>query len=48
MWDPASAPVMAARGLEPVPQDGPAIRGRLPKDRERWACVAKQGNVGVE
>jgi hypothetical protein len=31
-----------------VPQDGPAFRANILKDRERWAKVVKQGNIKAE
>jgi tripartite-type tricarboxylate transporter receptor subunit TctC len=46
--DPASAPLLASRGLVAVPQDGPAFRATIMKDRERWAKVVKQGNIRAE
>jgi tripartite-type tricarboxylate transporter receptor subunit TctC len=46
--DPASAPVLASRGLVAVPQDGPAFKANILKDRERWAKVVKQGNIKAE
>jgi tripartite-type tricarboxylate transporter receptor subunit TctC len=46
--DPASAPVLASRGLVAVPQDGPAFKATILKDRERWAKVVKQGNIKAE
>jgi tripartite-type tricarboxylate transporter receptor subunit TctC len=46
--DPASAPVLASRGMVAVPQDGPAFKAEILKDRERWAKVVKQGNIRAE
>jgi tripartite-type tricarboxylate transporter receptor subunit TctC len=46
--DPASAPLLAARGMVPVPQDGPQFQATILKDRERWAKVVKQGNIKAE
>ena len=46
--DPASAPLLASRGLVAVPQDGPAFKAAILKDRERWAKVVKQGNIRAE
>src|SRR6516165_8435418 len=43
MADPATQPLLAARGLEAIPQDGPAFKAVIEKDRERWAKVVKQG-----
>jgi tripartite-type tricarboxylate transporter receptor subunit TctC len=46
--DPATAPLLASRGLVAVPQDGPAFKAAILKDRERWAKVVKQGNIKAE
>jgi tripartite-type tricarboxylate transporter receptor subunit TctC len=46
--DPATAPLLASRGLVPVPQDGPAFKAAILSDRERWAKVVKQGNIKAE
>src|SRR5215468_9041879 len=46
--DPATAPLLAARGMVPVPQDGPAFKAAILQDRERWARVVKQGNIKAE
>lgn len=46
--DPATAPLLAARGLVAVPQDGPAFKANILRDRERWAKVVKQGNIRAE
>src|SRR4051812_19108540 len=46
--DPASKPVLDSRGLVAVPQDGPAFRAQIMKDRERWAAVVKAGNIKAE
>jgi tripartite-type tricarboxylate transporter receptor subunit TctC len=46
--DPVSAPLLASRGLVAVPQDGPAFKAAIMKDRERWAKVVKQGNIRAE
>lgn len=46
--DPASQSVLAERGLQPIPQDGPAFKAAIMKDRERWARVVKQGNIRAE
>jgi hypothetical protein len=34
--------------LVAVPQDGPAFKANILKDRERWAKVVKQGNIKAE
>ena len=39
---------LASRGLVAVPQDGPAFKAAILKDRERWAKVVKQGNIKAE
>jgi tripartite-type tricarboxylate transporter receptor subunit TctC len=46
--DPSSKPVLDSRGLVGVPQDGPAFRAQIMKDRERWAAVVKAGNIKAE
>lgn len=46
--DPANAATMGARGLVPIPQDGPAFKAQIMRDRERWARVAKQANIRAE
>jgi tripartite-type tricarboxylate transporter receptor subunit TctC len=46
--DPATAPLLAARGMIAVPQDGPALKAQIMSDRERWAKVVKQGNIRAE
>ena len=46
--DPATASLLASRGLVAVPQDGPAFKAAILKDRERWAKVVKQGNIRAE
>ena len=48
MADPATKPLLDARGLENIPQDGPAFKAAILKDRERWAKVVKQGNIKAE
>lgn len=48
MADPATQPLLAARGLEVISQDGPAFKAAMLKDRERWATVVKQGNIRAE
>ena len=45
---PATEPLLASRGLVAVPQDGPAFKATILKDRERWAKVVKQGNIKAE
>lgn len=46
--DPVTEPLLAARGLVAVPQDGPAFKATVMRDRERWAKVVKQGNIRAE
>jgi tripartite-type tricarboxylate transporter receptor subunit TctC len=46
--DPATKPLLASRGLVAVPQDGPAFKAQIMKDRERWAAVVKAGNIRAE
>jgi tripartite-type tricarboxylate transporter receptor subunit TctC len=46
--DPASKPIMDARGLVGIPQDGPTFQAQITKDRERWAKVVKQGNIRAD
>jgi len=48
MADPAMQPLLASRGLEAIPQDGPAFKATILKDRERWAKVVKQGNIRAD
>jgi tripartite-type tricarboxylate transporter receptor subunit TctC len=48
MADPATKPLLDSRGLEKIPQDGPAFKAAILKDRERWAKVVKQGNIRAE
>ena len=44
----ATQPQLASRGLEAIPQDGPAFKAMILKDRERWAKVVRQGNIRAE
>jgi tripartite-type tricarboxylate transporter receptor subunit TctC len=48
MADPATKPLLDARGLEAISQDGSAFKATIVKDRERWAKVVKQGNIKAE
>ena len=41
-------PILDSRGLVAVPQDGPAFKAQILKDRERWAAVVKAGNIKAE
>jgi tripartite-type tricarboxylate transporter receptor subunit TctC len=46
--DPKNADTLAKQGLEPIGQGPDAFAAYIVKDRERWARVAKQGNVKAE
>jgi len=46
--DPKNAETLAKQGLEPIGQGPDAFAAYIVKDRERWARVAKQGNVRAE
>ncbi len=46
--DPKNAETLAKQGLEPIGQGPDAFAAYIVKDRERWAKVAKQGNVKAE
>jgi tripartite-type tricarboxylate transporter receptor subunit TctC len=48
MSDPKNADTLAKQGLEPIDQGPDAFAAYIVKDRERWAKVAKQGNVKAE
>ena len=48
MADPKNADTLAKQGLEPIGQGPDAFAAYIVKDRERWARVAKQGNVKAE
>jgi tripartite-type tricarboxylate transporter receptor subunit TctC len=48
MADPATKPLLDSRGLENIPQDGPAFKAAILRDRERWAKVVKAGNIKAE
>ena len=48
MTDPQTLPVLAARGLEPLPEIGPAFAARIRADRERWAAVARAANIRAD
>jgi tripartite-type tricarboxylate transporter receptor subunit TctC len=48
MADPAIATTLASRGMEAIPEDGPAFTARIKRDRERWAKVVKQGNIRAD
>jgi tripartite-type tricarboxylate transporter receptor subunit TctC len=46
--DPVTKPILDGRGLVAIPQDGPAFKAQIMKDRERWAAVVKAGNIRAE
>jgi tripartite-type tricarboxylate transporter receptor subunit TctC len=46
--DPATRPVLEARGLLPIPEVGADFAARIRRDRERWARVAAQGNIRAD
>ncbi|WP_422014871.1 Bug family tripartite tricarboxylate transporter substrate binding protein [Reyranella sp.] len=46
--DPKNAETLAKQGLEPIGQGPEAFAAYIAQDRERWARVAKQGNVRAE
>ncbi len=46
--DPKNTETLAKQGLEPIGQGPEAFTAYIAKDRERWARVAKQGNVRAE
>ena len=48
MADPATQPILAARGLDAIAEVGPAFAARIRRDRERWARVAAQGNIRAD
>lgn len=46
--DPVTRPILAARGMDAIPEVGPAFAARIRSDRERWARVAAQGNIRAD
>ena len=46
--DPATRPVLEARGLLPIPEVGAEFAARIRRDRERWSRVAAQGNIRAD
>lgn len=46
--DPATRPVLDARGLEAIPEIGPEFSARILRDRARWARVAAAGNIRAD
>jgi len=45
---PSVDPTLAARGLERMPQDTRAFRETIEKDRQRWARVARLGDIRAD
>lgn len=48
MTDPATRPVLDARGLVAIPEVGADFAARIRRDRERWARVAALGNIRAD
>ena len=48
MADPVTKPLLDARGLEAMGQDGAAFKATILRDRKRWAKVVKAGNIKAE
>ncbi len=48
MADPATALLLAGRGMEPIPEDAAAFAARIRRDRERWARVVAAGNIRAD
>jgi len=48
MSDPKNAEALAKQGLEPIGQGPDAFAAYILKDRQRWAKVAKEGNVKAQ
>jgi len=48
MTDAATLPVLAQRGLEALPEIGPAFTARMLADRARWAAVARAANIRAD
>lgn len=46
--DPATRPVLEARGLHPIPEVGAEFAARIRRDRERWSRVAARGNIRAD
>lgn len=46
--DPATHPILAARGMDAIPEVGPAFAARIRRDRERWARVAAQAHIRAD
>ncbi|WP_149535635.1 Bug family tripartite tricarboxylate transporter substrate binding protein [Siccirubricoccus phaeus] len=46
--DPVTTPVLASRGLSALGEAGPAFAARIRRDRDRWAQVAKAGNIRAD
>ncbi len=45
MADPTTAPLLAGRGMEAIPEDAAAFAVHIHRDRERWARVVAAGNI---
>jgi tripartite-type tricarboxylate transporter receptor subunit TctC len=48
MSDPRNIEALAQQGLEPIAQGPDAFAAYIQKDRERWARVAREGNVRAQ
>ena len=48
MADPTTAPLLAGRGMEAIPEDAAAFAARIRRDRERWARVVAAGNIRAD
>ena len=48
LTDPATRPVLDARGLVAIPEIGADFATRIRRDRERWARVAALGNIRAD
>jgi len=48
LTDPATAQVLAQRGLDPLPEIGPAFAARIRADRDRWGAVARAANIRAD
>jgi tripartite-type tricarboxylate transporter receptor subunit TctC len=46
--DPVTAPVLAARGLDPLPEIGPVFAARIRADRARWSAVVQAANIRAD
>lgn len=48
MAEPATAALLAARGMTAIPQDAAGFAGQIRRDRERWAKVVVAGNIRAD